>query len=233
MCCLARACVGVLARTHEAYCTGIPVKLLKMTGTGKKTPGGAETRDTRGTQAHGSHRRTSQPSKPTNPPGHDLASTTESAAGSTAAAQEEEPNAPRGRLRRGRLQRTGKKTPGPVQYSLGPAILLLFNTTRVRRSSRSLLRCFVNTTRDHSPDPKAQEPRRSLCSCYRYSAKSPRRSIVWPTIGGLSIRAQPALCFKPLHTPTHRVACTSCALPKGVCYRLTTTLHLSSGTPRA
>ena len=71
------------------------------------------------TQANGSHRtrtsqpskptntRTSQPSKPTNTPAHDLA-TTESAAGATAAAQEPNApwNAPRGRLRRGRPQRT-------------------------------------------------------------------------------------------------------------------------------
>ena len=132
------------------------------------------------------------PNPPTHP--HDLA-TTESAAGSTAAAQEEEPNAPRGRLRRGRLQRTGKKTPGPVEYSLGPAILLLFNTTRIHRGS--LLRCFVNTTRDHSPDPKAPGAtlqRWSLCSCYRYSANPPPdpRSIVWgcgPTMVA-NLRAQ-------------------------------------------
>ena len=41
-------------------------------GTGKKTPGGAGTRDTHGThgrtRAHGSHRRTSQPSKPNDTP---------------------------------------------------------------------------------------------------------------------------------------------------------------------
>ena len=62
-----------------------------MTGTGKKTPGDH-------TDEPHNH-----PNPPTHP--HDLA-TTESAAGSTAAAQEEEPNAPRGRLRRGRLQRS-------------------------------------------------------------------------------------------------------------------------------
>jgi hypothetical protein len=93
---------------------------------------------TRGrTKAHGPHRRTSQPSKPTNntqPAYQHVSATTEAAADSRAAGPES--TAPRGRLRRGHPQRTRPclhplperlPAPVPVLYSLFSATPFTFS----------------------------------------------------------------------------------------------------------
>ena len=177
LCCLAR---GRLAH-HE------DVKILPviMTGTGKKTPGDH-------TDEPHNH-----PNPPTHP--HDLA-TTESAAGSTAAAQEEEPNAPRGRLRRGRLQRSELVKRHRYRYS----------TVWVRRScccstQRAFLAVLAALFRQHNArslsGPQSTGATAVLVrSCYRSTALNPPadRSCGLQSVAYLYVLS--ALCFKPLHT---------------------------------
>ena len=101
------------------------------------------------------------------------------------------------------LKLLNELTPVPVQYSLGPAILLLFNTTRVPRGPC----CAVSSTQRaitlRTPKHRSHGgPCARVTGLSGYSAKSPRSGCADRSCGLQSVAylyVLSALCFKPLH----------------------------------
>ena len=136
-----------LAALRMVWACVIMTRRVKSVSTGKKSPGGAGTHTGHtGTRAHGSHRRTSQPTQPT--PTHPHRTTarrpdadprpTHTTNSRRPAAPE--PTAPRGQLRRGRYCSSAHDgVPGPCRFGITPSV-----SSKLRRSHACKFRCPCN-----------------------------------------------------------------------------------------